>query len=243
MNYEIYIQSLNGFPFDDWAVSAYLGFRDRQANIFFFENIEEVPVRKNVILVASIENTNAFFQKLGLPPKQAINIPSCLMKYAQRTIEYMTIGEFLKTDKFPIFVKPNGKSKEFVAGVVSNAKHLTFFHDLPLETKAMTSEVVNIISEYRCYVIEGELKGIKHYAGDFTIFPDVDIIKHAILDYKDAPSGYAIDFGIEYNKKHNYYDTILIEVNDGFSIGNYGLENSIYVTLLCKRWLEIMRTI
>jgi hypothetical protein len=236
MNYKIYIQALNNFPIDDWAVSAYIGFKQRQADIYFFEHIDEVPVERSVILVASIENTNIFFERLGLPPKQSINIPDCLREYAGRKIEHLTVGEFLTRRKYPVFVKPDGKSKEFVAGVVSSEKYLFFFESLPKETKCMTSEVIDILSEYRCYVTEGELKGIKHYQGDFRIFPDVKVIENAIKDYTNAPAGYTIDFGV------THQGTVLIEVNDGFSIGNYGLEHSTYVTLLCKRWLEIMRT-
>lgn len=237
MNYKIYIQALNNFPIDDWAVSAYIGFRQRQADIYLFERIEEVPTERSVILIASIENTNTFFEKLGIPPKQSLNIPNCLLKYTHRKIEHLTIQEFLNRKEFPVFVKPDGRSKEFVAGVVSSPEYLFFFKDLPPETRCMTSEVIDILSEYRCYVIEGELRGIKHYQGDFRIFPDVAVIESAIKDYKDAPAGYTIDFGV------TPQGTVLIEVNDGYSIGNYGLDHSIYVTLLCKRWLEIMRNL
>jgi hypothetical protein len=100
----------------------------------------------------------------------------------------------------------------------------------------MLSNVVNIVSEYRCYVIENKLVGIKHYLGDFKIFPNVDFIEETIKNYENQPIGYTIDFGVT-----DQNETILIEVNDGWSIGNYGLRDKIYAKLLLKRWIEISK--
>lgn len=124
MTYKVYIQAQNNFPIADWAVSAYMEFRAKQSDIYFFEDINEVPISKYVILVASIENTNIYLKELGLSPKLALNIPSELYKYAGRYIQYMTVGEFknkhISNDMFPIFVKPNKYSKEFIGGVAES---------------------------------------------------------------------------------------------------------------------------
>lgn len=239
MNYKIYIQSINGFPIGDWACSAYLGFKSKQADIYFFEDINEVPISKYVILVSSIENTNVYLESLGLPPKMGLNIPIELMKYADRDIRYMTVGEFKKLNVFPIFVKPNGKAKEFIGGVVEKQSTVdNAFFGVSDDKLAMVSEVVNFVSEYRGYVIDKELKGIKHYSGDFRIFPDMNIIDQAIKDYTSQPAGYSIDFGITDDGR-----TLLVECNDGWSLGNYGLNDVTYSTLLTKRWLQLTKDI
>ena len=64
MTYKVYIQAQNNFPIADWAVSAYMGFRAKQSDIYFFEDINEVPISKYVILVASIENTNIYLKTI-----------------------------------------------------------------------------------------------------------------------------------------------------------------------------------
>lgn len=115
MNYKIYIQSMNNFPIADWAVSAYMGFREKQSNIIFFEDIEEVPTSKYNIVVAYIEDTNKYLERMGLSPKMALNIPTELEKYTGREIKYMTMKEFKEDPILPIFVKPARKSKEFQA--------------------------------------------------------------------------------------------------------------------------------
>jgi len=237
MTYKVYIQSVNNFPISDWAVSAYLGFKEKQMNIIFFEDIEEVPVSKFNIVVAYIEDTNKYLAKLGLGPKTALNIPDELLKYAGREVRYMTMGEFKKETKVPIFVKPNRRSKEFGAGVITKLSSKTiFFDEVEDDTPVLVSEVVDFVSEYRGYVINRELKGIKHYLGDFRVFPDMKIVDAAIADYKTQTAGYSIDFGITSDGR-----TLLVECNDGFSLGNYGLEDTTYSTLLTRRWLEMMK--
>lgn len=238
MGYKVYIQSLNNFPIADWAVSAYMGFRAKQMDIIFFEDIEQVPVSKFNIVVAYIEDTNRYLTKLGLSKKIALNIPAELMSYTGREIRYMTMGEFKLEKELPIFIKPNRYAKEFVGGVISKeSSRKIFFNEIADETPVLVSEVVDFISEYRGYVINGQLKGIKHYSGDFRVFPDVKIIDMAISDYKTAPVGYSIDFGVTSDGR-----TLLVEINDGFSLGNYGLEDTTYSTLLTKRWIEMVNS-
>lgn len=238
MNYKIYIQSMNNFPIADWAVSAYMGFKEKQSNIILFEDIEEVPASRYNIVVAFIEDTNKYLERLGIGPKIALNIPTELEKYTGREIRYMTMCEFMNDNQIPIFVKPARRSKEFQAGVLTKQESKKmFFHEHPDDTPVLVSEVVDFISEYRGYVIDGELKGIKHYLGDFRIFPNMEIVDSAISDYKTQPAGYSIDFGVTNDGK-----TLLIECNDGFSLGNYGLNDVTYSTLLAKRWLELMKS-
>ena len=68
------------------------------------------------------------------------------------------------------------------------------------------------------------------------LFPNKEFILNCIdtakkeLDYHS----YTLDFGILENGK-----TILIEVNDAFAIGNYGLEPSDYYYFIRNRWLQI----
>ena len=236
MNYKIYIQSLNGFPIADWAVSAYMGFREKQANIIFFEDIEEVPVSPYNIVVAFIEDTNKYFNKLGIPPKRNINIPGELLSFAGRDYYYTKMEEFRQFPQFSSFVKPV-YAKRFVAGVIKNQEALdVYLKDVQDEEKVMVSEVVNFVSEYRGYIINGELKGIKYYIGDIRIFPNMPIVDEAIAAFKNAPAGYSMDFGIT-----DKGETLIVECNDGWSLGNYGLNDTTYTSLLSARWLEIMK--
>lgn len=243
MNYKIYIQALNNFPVADWAVSAYQGFRDRGADIVFFEDIEEVPTSKYNIVVAFIEDTNKYFERFGIPPKKALNIPKELegKKWLGRGIDRMSMGAFKENAhklQFPLFVKPDGRAKEFVAGVVSKPELVPyFFKDVPDTSPLLLSTSIDIVSEYRCYIINGEIRGVKWYLGDHLVFPDGEFIKGAVAQYKSAPAGYSLDVGVLKDGS-----TVLIECNDGWSLGNYGLDPSVYAKLLATRWIEIFKS-
>jgi hypothetical protein len=237
MQYKAYIESLNGFPIADWGVSAYLGFKQSQMNVIFFEDIEEVPKSKYNIVVACIETTNKYFERFGIPAKQALNIPPELMKYCHRDIDYMTMEEFKRDTRLPIFVKPNGRAKEFVAGVITKEESRKFFfNDVPDNSPVLISECIDIVSEYRGYVYDKKLQGLYWYMGDFRKFVDCSIIDKAIEDYTTQPAGYSIDFGLTSDGR-----TVLIECNDGWSLGNYGLEAGKYCKLLTRRWIEIFK--
>jgi hypothetical protein len=56
--------------------------------------------------------------------------------------------------------------------------------------------------------------------------------------FKSSPVAYALDFGL--TKKNNIYQDILVEVNDGTSLGNYGLDSIHYAEMLVARWFEIV---
>jgi hypothetical protein len=244
MNYKIYIESLNNFPAQEHGVSALMGFRARQADIILFEDIEEVPVRKENIVVACIETTNKYFEKLGLTPKMALNIPHEIQKYADRNITRSNMGGLrhavsIGAREFPFFIKGNGRAKHFVPGVVKTKDNFNlFFNDVSDLEPVLVSEVVDFVSEYRTYICKGEVLGIKHYLGDIWKFPNPQTILSAIGDYKPAPEGYSMDFGITEDGR-----TLLVECNDGWSLGNYGLEDNKYCKLLSARWLELMKTI
>ncbi len=237
MEFTAYIQSENGFPISDWAVSAYMGFRQKGTKTILFEEIEEVPASRQNIVVAFIEDTVKYFKRLGIPEPKPINIPPCLMGYTKRKIRYMTMGEFKADTQLPVFVKPNGRVKEFASGVITKQENKRFLlGDVPDETEVLVSDVIDIVSEYRCYVINNDLKSINYYLGDFRVFPDVTIIDEAIAVYApESPSAYSIDFGVT-----SEGDTVLIECQDAWSIGNYGMEDRLYSTFLSRRWLEIM---
>ena len=67
--------------------------------------------------------------------------------------------------------------------------------------------------------------------------PDPEVIRKAVQDYKTAPAGYSLDFGLTDTGK-----TLLIEVNDGYALGSYGLFYIDYAKLLAARWAELTGT-
>lgn len=78
---------------------------------------------------------------------------------------------------------------------------------------------------------------MKHYWGDPLMFPDSKVIQRAIKDYTSAPDAYGIDFGVTKDGR-----TLLIEVNDAWALGCYGLESHLYAKFLLTRWTQLTDT-
>ena len=64
-----------------------------------------------------------------------------------------------------------------------------------------------------------------------------------IETYKDeAPISYTLDVGIiekDKNEVLSFEQTVLIEINDFWAIGGYGLDGKTYVRMLIDRFQEI----
>lgn len=100
------------------------------------------------------------------------------------------------------------------------------------------SDPVDFASECRLFIRRGSLVGVRHYRGDPHVWPDVDVVNGIIKAYAadpDAPAGCSIDLGVTPGGK-----TFLVEVNDGYSLGCYGLDSAVYALLLAARWAELV---
>lgn len=240
MKHIVYIQKdERGEIFDDFAFSAYIGFKYKHHIIRFFQNIDEVPVDKNHLIVGSIENTLSYFNKLGINIPEPIHMPNELQKLSGRET-YITTVDQLRTydeNKFPLFAKANIEYKKFIPGPIKNKKEVGYYlGKVSGNTSILISGYVNFLSEYRCFVREGQLKGIKHYIGDYKLFPDFNYINECIKTYKEAPIAYTLDVGIT-----DKGDTKIIECNDAWSIGSYGFDSDIYAGMLLCRWIQITK--
>ena len=234
---KVYIQQVDGkFP-DDWIYAAWLGFNKLGAEIFFFEDLQEVPKSKRNIVISYVEETSNYFRNIGVMIPIPINIPYILEKYTKREINYTTMGEFKKNVKTPIFVKPKNRFKGFPSGVIKNESSKKFvFNDVQDSEEILTSSLIEMVTEYRCFVYKQELVGIQWYGGNFEIFPDIQIVKDIINDFKElAPISYTVDVAVT-----DKNETVLVEIQDFWSLCNYGLEAKIYAKMLRDRWFEIV---
>ena len=96
------------------------------------------------------------------------------------------------------------------------------------------SEIVSFRSEYRCYILNGEVIGVRPYKGDPLLFPDGQRIREAVAAWADAPVAWALDVGVTTTNQ-----TLLVEVNDSYALGSYGLPPARYAAMIEARWSEL----
>ena len=207
----------------DFSKTKYIELSTNELSLLTKENLllkYNTPFERCIPL-GTIEFTNLFFKTFyNIEKMNPIEVPNCL-----RT------EEFLKR-KYSI-VKGTDIPTEgrFFIKNVSDLKSFTFSGDinyflneknnLPQIDKNkfyQVSEIIDIISEYRIYVISGKIYAIAYYDGDPCVFPDINLINKANIIYsfeKDYPHSYTMDIAITPE------GTCILEVHPLFSCGIY----------------------
>ena len=79
---------------------------------------------------------------------------------------------------------------------------------------------------------------IRPYIGDYHYNYDplvVDAVLDSFRSWKDRPMACSIDFGVTSDNK-----TVVIEINDAYALGNYGLHYLDYAKLISARWSQLL---
>lgn len=195
-----------------------------------FSELDEVT-EKGLIPVGTIQFVTKYLQNVyGFEKENPIEIPEYLRteEFLKRDYNIVTVENIPRTGTF--FLKDVSELKKF--GQVITAEYFItdeMFDDAPRGKFDLTltfpkdhlyqvSEVFDIKSEYRVYVLDGSIECIAHYNGDATLFPDVSLIRKAVglitLNEKWLKS-YTIDVMV------GPKGTALIEIHNFTSVGLY----------------------
>ncbi len=215
---------------------AYDGFRKLGWEIVPFSDDDDLSdLQPDEVVVGCIDHVHQALLKLGITPPDEVNYPEELNNFLGRQIWSSQINYIAKHPEFwPVFVKPDRETKKFTGRVINSPKDLISCGDELIDTKIWCSEPVNFLAEWRCFVRYNEILDVRLYRGDWAIYLDSQVVKDAVAAYKSAPASYAIDFGLTDTGK-----TLLVEVNEGYAIGCYGLFSTEYAQFLSARWAEI----
>lgn len=230
-----YIHAFRGKPYNDDCRVAYDGFRKLGIETVLFTTNEEFDTRKpeDVVVGGTIMIWNALYER-GIVSGHH-DYPPELENFRGRKIQKIKLKDICG-ESFPLFIKPV-EEKTAPGIVVKTPSDLADYDQLDPETEIYCSEVVNFVSEWRCFLLYGKILDIRFYYGDINKKCDRNVIDKAVKAYTNKPAGCAVDFGVTDDGR-----TLLIEVNDGFSLGTYGLEETLYVKLLTARWAELNGT-
>lgn len=182
-------------------------------------------------------------KQLGVEVPPPNTYPESLKYMLKRSVWESTLKAVLHDlDSNPfhsgIFVKPKDSAKKFTGCVLNSISDRYLLKGASLQTPVLCAETVQWLSEYRVFVINSRIAGIKHYWGDEQISLNLSEVEEAISRLEASPersNGYGIDFGILQSG-----ETALIEWNDGYALGSYGLDDVLYTDLIIARWEELM---
>lgn len=234
-----YIQSKDGEPTNANTFQAREGFRLLGVETVLFDvaELDTLPLTPATIVCGYVGVVHRALERLGLPTPDLHAAPLALRPLFGRAIRETTLGE-IRGMVVPIFVKPLSQHKAFTGHV--RRGELDDLHrtsHLPDEFEVLISDVVRFVSEWRCFVVNGRCVGARPYAGEvLPSTPDWSVLHRAIAAFGDtAPAGYTIDLGVLEDGS-----TSIVEVNDGYALGAYGLPPIPYAELLEARWIELV---
>lgn len=189
------------------------------------DDIYPIPFQnhqKGYCPIGSVEFVTEYLESFyGLTPKP-LNVPKELFHYSGRKIFNGTEKDL----KGKLFVKSNDKIKS-TCGIINEGEvGLT-------EGNYQFSEVISIDSEWRAFIYRNKLVGLQNYAGEFTLFPNVNTIKGMIETYKSAPIAYTLDIGINDER-----GTFVIECGDFFAMGLYGFSEYQILPHMFYGWFQ-----
>ncbi|ANY70771.1 hypothetical protein BBD42_16310 [Paenibacillus sp. BIHB 4019] len=236
-----YIQAnKNGEFYNVNAFIANEGFTSLGWETIKFSDIAEIKENNpEDLVVGGIGNVRKRLEFLGVERNQGeIDYPTSLSRYFGRKIWTTTTQElFENKQNWNVFIKPKDMTKKFAGTVVREYKDFIGLVEENVDTTIWCSEVVDFATEWRCFIRYGQILDIRYYKGAWDSKLDLNIIKNAVSDFIDAPAAYGMDFGIDQEGNMK-----LVEINDGHSLGSYGISPLNYAKFLSARWSELTGT-
>jgi ATP-grasp domain-containing protein len=244
---QVYIQEKGMGRMEPEMSDLYVEFRKRgyPVSLFTEKSIfrKRLALSKSSLVAGDIPVVLSALKQIGIQPPIPNDYPSCLSTYLRRAIWESDIARtrelILSGDFRPFFAKPKNRLKGFTGRLFGSIDDLAFISNLSARLPVICSEPVEWICEYRVFVIAGKIVGTRHYKGDETVRLDHSVVEDAISAFEqsgESHAAYAIDFGAL-----NDGATALVEVNDGFSVGSYGLDPEVYANFIIARWEELVR--
>lgn len=179
------------------------------------------------IPIGTIEFVQFFYKKFyGIPRENSIEIPKELRNNYFLKRSYNILNWYNLPKKGAYFIKDATEQKTLTyLGEIDN--FLNTYNDEQLKKHMFVcSEIINIKSECRFFVVRGEIKHISFYDGTFNKEIDFNLIEKAIeiLNQKECfPKSYSLDVIISDR------GTALLEIHTflGLGVHNYMWDESL----------------
>lgn len=218
------------------AFIAAVGFNSLGFEVFkYFDTNEIQDKERDSIFVGGVGMVRKRLEHLGIDKQNEIEYPIELRGFLNRKVWKSSLKQIIKDESSNIFIKPV-ETKLFQGKVINGFKDfigLNYDRDVEI----WCSDLIDVVTEWRCFVRYGVIVDVRYYKGVWDSNINLEIVNDAISKFKNQPVSYCLDFGVDSAGKH-----YLIEVNDGHSLGSYGMGAITYAKFLSARWCELTET-
>lgn len=228
--------------------NAMYGFRELGAEIIPYHTIDEIYdfVTSDDIVLDYIDQCNEIFAKFGVHPNIP-DYPEQLKAFLGRKIWKDTIDSISSEENkwsAGYFVKPI-KDKAFMGKIIRSISDLVGCGKWGENYDVLVSEPLDIKAEWRCFITYDKLIDVKSYGQlldvereSFYYSYDPMVLKQmleAFLQWDKRPASCSMDICVTGEGK-----TLLVEFNDAYALGCYGLAPIFYAKLISARWSELL---
>lgn len=235
--FTVHIHTKNGLPATENGYAALKGFESLGCFIMHYENEDDLShqLRLNDCVVGYISDAIYALDRMDIQRPETIDYPEELDGFYGRKIWKDRLSSVANhPEKWPIFTK-SVNQKGFTGVVVKTMADLRGTAHQNVDREVFCSEVVEFVSEWRGFVKRGQIVDVRGYKGRWDVYPDPVVMRRAMEAWTTAPAGCCIDFGVTADGR-----TLVIECNDGFAMGHYGLNCVMYAKVISARWHQMV---
>lgn len=227
--------------------TAMYGFRELGAEIvpyYFIDEIEE-QIGSDDIVLDYIEQCQWVFKKFGHPTYLDC-YPERLKPFLKRKIWRDTINSFSSNEEkwsAGYFIKPV-KDKAFTGKIIRNTADLIGCGNSMEDYEILVSEPIDILAEWRCFIMYDRIIDVRPYGSvsdlnhqGYRYHYDEEFLDELMTEFRkwqDRPAACSID--ICYCKDGQ---SRMVESNDAYALGCYGLPSLLYAKFISARWSQI----
>jgi hypothetical protein len=236
-----------GFPFTRNMFDLSQGFSELGEEVKTYNAsdvfADTIPATENDIVVGHIQQCRNYVFKICGKTIPNLDYPEELIPFMQRKFWKATLGDIysmvtLSGNIDPLFVKTT--EQKFVTGFVCKnfSDYVKNCSGVDHKTEIFVSEVVEFKAEFRAYIHRHQIVNALRYKGDYDVAPSKKTLEAMLYALRNTkmPIAYSIDVGILPNG-----ETVLVECNDGFALGNYGVYARKYAEMHRDRWYQMIR--
>ena len=228
--------------------NAMYGFREMGAEIIPYHTVDEIldRVSREDIVLDYIEQCRTVFAKFDVEP-EIPDYPDSLKRFLGRKVWRDTINSISSDESkwsAGYFVKPV-REKVFTGKVIRSIGDLMGCGNCYEDYDVMVSEPIDILAEWRCFIMYDRLMDVRPY-GSVSV-PDYDgywyhydsgTLKEMIdsfVIWDERPAACSMDICVTKDGR-----TLLVELNDAYALGCYGLPSLPYAKFISARWSQLL---
>jgi hypothetical protein len=235
-----------GFPYTRNFYDLYAGFKELGEEIKTYNAADiftdTIPFTEDNIVVGHIDQCRRHIEKITGKIVPDLDYPEELLLFMKRKTGKTTLGEVyskVTSENFiPLFIK--SVDQKHITGFVCRnfADYARNCGGMDYAKQVYTSELVDFKAEFRTYIHRHDIVTSLRYRGDYDKAPNRETVEAMLYSLRNTkmPVAYSIDVGII-----DTGETVLVECNDGFALGNYGVPARKYTEMHRDRWYQMVR--